>query len=125
VAKSSKAVDPTPHVPLAPAPLHIVLALKRGERHGYGIIKEVEFLSDGVIKMGPGSLYGSIKKLVAEGLIEQSDVRPDPALDDERRKYYRLTALGEAVCAAELERLSNLVTRTQRPAPRRLLGELA
>lgn len=124
-AKAAASEDPTPFVPLAPAPLHIVLALNRGERHGYGIIKEVEYLSDGVIKMGPGSLYGSIKKLVAQGLIEESDVRPDPALDDERRKYYRLTGLGRAVCAAELERLSNLVARTQRSAPARLIGGTA
>jgi DNA-binding PadR family transcriptional regulator len=125
VAKSAQSDDPTPFVPLAPAPLHVVLALNRGERHGYGIIKEVEYLSDGVIKIGPGSLYGSIKKLVGQGLIEESDVRPDPALDDERRKYYRLTGLGQAVCNAELERLSNLVARTQRSAPARLIGGTA
>ena len=117
--------DPTPHLPLAPAPLHIVLALNRGERHGYAIMGDVERLSDGVITMGPGTLYGTIKKLVAEGLIEQTDARPDPALDDQRRKYYRLTALGEAVSAAEIQRLANVVDRTRRTAPARLLGELS
>jgi DNA-binding PadR family transcriptional regulator len=117
--------DPTPHLPLAPAALHIVLSLNRGERHGYAIMGDVEKLSDGVIKMGPGTLYGAIKKLVAQGIIEQTDTRPDPALDDQRRKYYRLTALGQAVCAAEIDRLANLVERTRRPGAARLLGELS
>ena len=117
--------DPTSHLPLAPAALHIVLALNRGERHGYAIMGDVERLSDGVIKLGPGTLYGTIKKLLAAGIIEQTETRPDPALDDQRRKYYRLTALGEAVCAAEIQRLANLVERTQRDAPARLLGELS
>jgi len=117
--------DPNPHLPLPAAALHIVLALNRGERHGYAIMGDVEELSDGIIKMGPGSLYGTIKKLVAAGIIEQTDARPDPALDDQRRKYYRLTALGEAVSAAEIQRLANLVERTQRSAPARLLGELS
>jgi DNA-binding PadR family transcriptional regulator len=116
--------DPAPFVPLAPAPLHIVLALNRGERHGYALMGDVEELSDGVIRMGPGTLYGSIKKLVAEGLIEQTAERPDPQLDDERRKYYRLTALGQAVCDAEIQRLANLVERSRSAAPGRLLGEV-
>jgi DNA-binding PadR family transcriptional regulator len=124
-AAGAEAPDPGPHLPLAPASLHIVLALNRGERHGYAIMGDVEQLSDGVIKMGPGTLYGTIKKLVAEGLIEQSDARPDPALDDQRRKYYRLTALGQAVGAAEIQRLANLIERTRSPAPARLLGDLA
>lgn len=117
--------DPSPYVPLAPAALHIVLSLNRGERHGYAIMGDVERLSDGVIKLGPGTLYGTIKKLLADGLIEQSDSRPDPALDDQRRKYYKLTALGASVCAAEIQRLANLLERTERDAPARLLGELS
>ena len=112
-------------MPLSPAALHIVLSLNRGERHGYAIMSDVERLSDGVITLGPGTLYGTIKKLVADGLIEQTDTRPDPALDDQRRKYYRLTALGASVCDAELQRLANLVERTRHPAPIRLLGELS
>lgn len=115
--------DPGPFVPLAPASLHIVLSLNRGERHGYAIMRDVEELSDGVIKMGPGTLYGTIKKLVGQGLIEQADERPDPALDDERRKYYRLTGLGNAVCAAEIQRLANLVERSRGGVAGRLLGE--
>ena len=117
--------DPADFVPLAPAPLHIVLALNRGERHGYGIMQDVEEISDGVITMGPGTLYGSIKRLVEQGLIEESDERPDPSLDDQRRRYYRLTGLGEAVCAAEIQRLANLVERSRSAAARRLLGELS
>ena len=116
--------DLSAYVPLAPAALHIVLSLNRGERHGYAIMGDVDRLSDGVIKLGPGTLYGTIKKLVAQGLIEKTDSRADPALDDQRRKYYRLTALGASVCAAEIQRLANLVERTSHPAPVRLLGEL-
>jgi DNA-binding PadR family transcriptional regulator len=120
---SEAQLDPTPFLPLSPAALHIVLALNRGERHGYAIMSDVAQLSDGVIKLGPGTLYGTIKKLGAQGLIEQSDNRPDPTLDDQRRKYYRLTGLGQAVCLAEIDRLANLVERTRRPAPARLLGQ--
>jgi DNA-binding PadR family transcriptional regulator len=116
--------DLSAYVPLAPAALHIVLSLNRGERHGYAIMGDVDRLSDGVIKLGPGTLYGTIKKLVAQGLIEKTESRADPALDDQRRKYYRLTALGASVCAAEIQRLANLVERTSHPAPVRLLGEL-
>jgi len=125
MSSESAVPDPSPYVPLAPAALHIVLSLNRGERHGYAIMGDVERLSDGVIKLGPGTLYGTIKKLLADGLIEQTDSRPDPALDDQRRKYYRLTALGASVCASEIQRLANLVERTQRDAPARLLGELS
>jgi DNA-binding PadR family transcriptional regulator len=74
-------------------------------------MREVEHLSEGTVKMGPGTLYGAIKRLLADGLIEESAERPDPALDDQRRRYYRLTGLGERVCSAELARLSNLLQR--------------
>lgn len=109
-------------VPLPPAPLHIVLALNRGERHGYGLMSDVEELSDGVITMGPGTLYGSIKKLVEQGLIEETEGRVDPALDDQRRRYYRLTAIGQKVCDAEIQRLTRLVERSRSAGPARLLG---
>ena len=112
-------------VPLPPAPLHLVLALNRGERHGYALMGDVEDLSDGVIKMGPGTLYGSIKKLVSQGLIEETEGRVDPSLDDKRRRYYRLTALGQRVCDAELQRLAMLVERSRSAAPARLLGGMA
>ena len=117
--------DIAPYVPLPPAPLHIVLALNRGERHGYGLMADVQELSGGVIKMGPGTLYGSIKKLLAQGLIEESPARPDPTLDNERRRYYRLTGLGQRVCHAELERLATLLDRSRSGAAARLLGRQA
>lgn len=109
-------------VPLPPAPLHIVLALNRGERHGYGLMSDVEELSDGVITMGPGTLYGTIKKLRGQGLIEETEGRVDPSLDDQRRRYYRLTALGQQVCDAEIQRLANLVERSSSAGAARLLG---
>ena len=116
--------DVSPFVPLPPAPLHIVLALNRGERHGYALMSDVQDLSDGLIKMGPGTLYGSIKKLRAQGLIEETEGRVDPELDDQRRRYYRLTGLGQAVCDAEIQRLATLVERSRAPGPGRLLGGL-
>jgi DNA-binding PadR family transcriptional regulator len=109
-------------VPLAPAPLHIVLALNRGERHGYALMGDVDDLSGGVMKMGPGTLYGTLKKLVGEGLIEETASRTDPALDDQRRRYYRLTAMGQAVCNAEIGRLAALIERSRSSGPVRLLG---
>jgi DNA-binding PadR family transcriptional regulator len=114
--------DPSAFVPLPPAPLHIVLVLNHGERHGYAIMREVEALSDGVIKMGPGTLYGSIKKLLQQGLIAETEERPDPTLDDQRRRYYQLTGLGQAVCDAEVERLAKLVERSRTSVAVRLIG---
>jgi DNA-binding PadR family transcriptional regulator len=101
--------DPEKLLPLTPSVFHILLALADAERHGYGIIKEVEARTDGRVRLGPGTLYGSIKRMLDERLIEESDARPDPALDDERRRYYRLTDFGRRVAAAEAERLSGLV----------------
>ena len=101
--------DPEKLLPLTPPVFHILLALADAERHGYGIIKEVEARTGGKVRLGPGTLYGSIKRMLDERLIEESDARPDPALDDERRRYYRLTDFGRRVAAAEAERLSALV----------------
>lgn len=101
--------DPEELLPLTPAVFHILLALADGERHGYGVIKEVDARTDGRVRLGPGTLYGSIKRMLAEGLIEESGERPDPELDDERRRYYRLTKFGRRVAVAEAERLSRLV----------------
>lgn len=105
-------------VPLSPAVFHILLALATGEMHGYAIMHEVSILSDGQVNMGPGTLYGSIKKMLAEGLIEESARRPDPKLDDERRRYYRITEEGRRLLGAEAERLARLVRVA---ASRRLL----
>jgi DNA-binding PadR family transcriptional regulator len=85
------------------------LALVDGEKHGYSIMKEVETQTQGKIKMGPGTLYGSIKRMLSAGFIEEADERPDPALDDERRRYYRLSDLGQKVLSAESQRLEQAV----------------
>jgi DNA-binding PadR family transcriptional regulator len=95
--------------PLTPARFHILLALAGGERHGYAIMREVEVLTGGAQRLGPGSLYGSIKRMLAEGLIEECGERPDPAADDERRRYYRLTDLGRRAAGTEARRLEVLV----------------
>jgi DNA-binding PadR family transcriptional regulator len=103
--------DPSRFLPLPTATLHILLVLRDGEKHGYAIMRQVDKMSDGTVKMGPGTLYGSIKRMLADGLIEESAERPDPDLDDQRRRYYRLTGLGEWVCDAEVARLRALIDR--------------
>ena len=97
------------NVPLTPAVLHILLALSTKERHGYGIMKEVEADSEGKVKMGPGTLYGSLGRMLEAGLIRESDKKRDPDMDDERRVYYKITGLGEKALAAELERYREVV----------------
>ena len=97
-------------LPLTPAVFHILLALIDTERHGYAIMSDVAAQTDGQLRMGPGTLYGSIKRMIATGLIEETDERPAPDLDDERRRYYRLTPFGRKVAAAESKRLSKLVS---------------
>ncbi|HZY71619.1 MAG TPA: PadR family transcriptional regulator [Edaphobacter sp.] len=99
----------TAEAPLTPAVLHILLALSAGERHGYGIMKQVEEDSQGKVKMGPGTLYGSVRRMMEAGLIEESGKRVDPAMDDERRIYYRITGAGEAALEAELKRYRSTV----------------
>ncbi|MDZ4825154.1 MAG: PadR family transcriptional regulator [Actinomycetota bacterium] len=96
-------------LPLPASVMHIVVALAEGEKHGYAIMRDVADLSDGTVRMGSGTLYGSIKRMLDQGLIEEAEERPDPALDDQRRKYYRLTELGHRVGAAEHARLTALV----------------
>jgi DNA-binding PadR family transcriptional regulator len=95
--------------PLTRPVFHILLALADGERHGYAIMQEVAKNTDGQIEMGPGTLYGNIKRLLATGLIEESDERPDPELDDERRRYYRLTTRGQSILVTEVSRMNDLV----------------
>ena len=104
-----RAKKPEDHLPLTQAAFHILLSLTDGEKHGYAIMKEVEGRSDGQMRMGPGTLYGAIKRLLKAGLIAESDERPDPALDDSRRRYYVLTHFGRRVLTAEAERMDNLV----------------
>jgi DNA-binding PadR family transcriptional regulator len=94
---------------LTPAVFHILLALADGEKHGYAIMKEVEAQTGGQIKMGPGTLYGSIKRMLAAGLLRESGERPAPDQDDERRRYYQLTGVGQEVVSAESRRLEKAV----------------
>ena len=100
---------PEEFLPLTPAVFHILLALVASERHGYAIMSDVAENTDGQIKLGPGTLYGTIKRLLESELIEESAERPDPSLDDERRRYYRLTELGRRVIQAEVQRYSRMV----------------
>ena len=104
--------DPNDFLPLTPYTFHILMALARGDKHGYAIMVDVEKRTDGQLVVGPGTLYSSIKRMLKAGWIVESDERPDPALDDERRRYYRLTDLGLRVAQAEADRL----TRTLRLA---------
>ncbi len=97
------------NTPLTPAVFHILLALSTKERHGYGIMKQVEADSQGTVRMGPGTLYGSLKRMLESGLIEEGAGKIDPAMDDERRIYYRIAGKGRKVLAAELERYRNVV----------------
>lgn len=108
--------------PLTPAVFYILLALANGERHGYGIMKQVKQDSHGQVKMGSGTLYGSIKRMLADGLIEEAGERADPRLGEERRRYYRLTDLGRAAFTSELERYREVVAIAQR---RRILPRLS
>ena len=99
--------------PLTPAVFHILLALSTGERHGYGIMKQVEADSHGKVTMGPGTLYGSLKRMLDAGLVRESDKRVDPDIDDERRIYYQITGAGAEALAAELERFQRIITVAQ------------
>lgn len=102
-----------PNQPLTPAVFHILLALSTGERHGYGIMKQVETDSEGKVTMGPGTLYGSLKRMLDAGLVSECEKRVDPALDDERRIYYQLTDLGSKALSAELQRYRQIVAVAQ------------
>ena len=107
-------LDPEKLLPLTPSVFHILLALSDGDLHGYGIMQEVAEHTAGQIRLGPGTLYGAIKRLLASGLILETDERPDPELDDERRRYYRLTDYGRQVLKAEVQRISRMVSVAQR-----------
>jgi DNA-binding PadR family transcriptional regulator len=103
---------PSP-TPLTPAVFHILLALSSGERHGYGIMKQVEADSQGKVTMGAGTLYGSLNRMLEAGLVRERDKRVDPAMDDERRIYYQITSTGTKALAAELERYKHIVALAQ------------
>lgn len=101
--------DPQAFLPLTPAVFTILLALAEGEKHGYAIMQAITTTAGGKQRLGPGTLYGSIKRLLDEGLIAESTQRPDAVADDARRRYYRLTNFGQRVAAAEAARLEELV----------------
>ena len=106
-------ITPNTNQPLTPAVFHILLALSNAERHGYGIMKQVEADAQGQVKMGPGTLYGTLKRMLDAGLVKESDKRIDPQMDDERRIYYQITGVGSQALAAELERYRHIVTVAQ------------
>lgn len=105
---------PSAPAPLTPAVLHILLALSTEERHGYGIMKQVESDTGGRVKMGPGTLYGSLGRMMEAGLVRESARKVHPELDDERRIYYRITASGSAALSAELKRYREVVAVARR-----------
>jgi DNA-binding PadR family transcriptional regulator len=107
--RKPKQASPSELLPLAPAVFHMLLCLAEGERHGYALKREIARRTDGRLTLGAGVLYGSISKMLALGLIEESDERPDPHLDDERRRYYRVTPFGRQVAQAEAARMRELV----------------
>ena len=109
-------------LPLLPATFHILVALADEDRHGYAIIQDVAARTGGSIRLSPGTLYRSIQRMLEDGLIVETDERPSPEDDDERRRYYRLTTLGTAVAQAEAARLMDLVrmARARGLAPRKL-----
>ena len=100
--------------PLSRPAVHVLLAIGPEERHGYAIMREIERMTEGATRLGPGGVYTTIGRLLDDGLIEESDERPDPELDDQRRRYYRLTGLGSAVVAAEVYR-GETVVHAERP----------
>jgi DNA-binding PadR family transcriptional regulator len=101
--------DPAALLPLTPAMFHVLVALADADRHGYAIIKDVSARTGGSVELGTGTLYGIVKRLLAEGLAVESPTRPSAADDDERRIYYRLTPFGRKVVAAEIARLEQMV----------------
>ncbi len=102
-------VDRVSDRPLPPAVFHILLALADGDQHGYAIIRAISANTDGRVRIGPGTWYRSIQQMLEAGLLTEVSERPAPDEDDERRRYYRITALGRKVARAEAERLAGLV----------------
>jgi DNA-binding PadR family transcriptional regulator len=97
-------------LPLTPPVFHILLALADEERHGYGIMQDVARQTNDALQLGPGTLYGCLKRMLAAGLVEESGERPDTELDDERRRYYRMTTLGRRTVRAEANRLAGALS---------------
>jgi DNA-binding PadR family transcriptional regulator len=102
-------IEPRKFLPLSPTAFTVLLSLREGEKHGYAILRGVDEETNGAVKLLPGTLYNLLKRMLDDGWIEELEERPDPELDDERRRYYRLTGLGEIVAGLEAERLAQLV----------------
>lgn len=119
VTKRNAGRAPESYLPLPPATFHILLALTDGELHGYAIMKGVGARSGGTVRLGPGTLYTALKRLLETGLVEECGERADRERGDERRRYYRLTRLGLAVARAEAQRLEAMVRAARR---KRLIG---
>jgi DNA-binding PadR family transcriptional regulator len=119
-----RAKGPEDLLPLTPPVFHILVALSVGERHGYAIMRQIAEDTDGALQLGPGTLYGCLQRMLTAGLVEESDQRPDPQLDDERRRYYRISDFGTRVVRAEAKRLAVAVTaaRARRLLPRNAGG---
>jgi DNA-binding PadR family transcriptional regulator len=113
---------PTDLLPLTPPVFHILVALASDELHGYGIMQDVAQQTNDALQLGPGTLYGCLKRMLAARLVEESDERPDPELDDARRRYYRITSLGSRAVRAEAERLAGAVSAAR---AKKLLGHAA
>ncbi|MEM1205955.1 MAG: PadR family transcriptional regulator [Acidobacteriota bacterium] len=107
--KESDLDDPLRFLPLPPMTFHILMALADQDRHGYAILQEVTERTNGKVRLGAGTLYRTIHRLKEQGLVAEALDRPSPELDDERRRYYRLTPLGTRVARAETERLGQMV----------------
>ena len=103
--ENQEPLDASAFLPLSPAVFHVLVALAGMDLHGWGLMKEVSRSTDGTIELSPGTLYGLIKRLLRDGLIEESDQRPPAHWDDQRRRYYALTHLGRQVAEAEAERM--------------------
>jgi DNA-binding PadR family transcriptional regulator len=107
------ASQPIATPPLPRTAMLVLLAIGPEERHGYAIMSEVTRITDGATRLGPGGVYTTIRRLLDDGLIEECEERPDPELDDQRRRYYRLTGTGRAVASAEVRRLETIVAATR------------
>jgi DNA-binding PadR family transcriptional regulator len=119
MSRKSPERDPRSYLPLTPRVFHVLLALSDGPRHGYALILDVRAHTEGLIELKTGTLYMLVQRLLNAGLIEESDNRPRPDEDDERRRYYRLTGIGRAVLQAESRRLQSVVSTVRR---KRVLG---